>query len=328
MMKYGHLPNTGSYCLHDNFIKDYFEWACRKNGRLFIYTKFACLPFFNKTPCMKHGLLLVFLFFPFLLAAQEQFPVYFDFDKDEASAASQEQLSRWLTSHKGAKVFRIYGYADSVGSPGYNIKLSERRAAFVEKALTGGGFILPVGAEVAGFGETVVFSENHSTDRLVMIHYYDKPAPPVSPEVEVSAAVPVAQNTPVAIPAAPTLTARVIQAKTGDRLRLPNMNFFNGMDIMVPESEPVLEELAEILQNNPSLKITIEGHICCDRLESDKLSIRRARAVYKYLITKGISRKRLDYRGYAGTSPIHFIPEKNDQEKAENRRVEIHITSK
>lgn len=270
---------------------------------------------------MKQKLLCLLVLFPIVSFAQEQFPVYFDFDKDEATASSQEKLSEWLETHHAADIVKVYGYADSVGTPEYNIKLSQRRAAFVANRLKQNGHEVVAETQVKGFGETTVFSENNSTDRVVMIHYFNKP---LQSGTETVTDVP----EPVIKPVPLTLTQLVDKAKTGDRLRLPNMNFFNGLDVMVPESEPVLKELLEIMKQNPKLKITVEGHICCDRLESNKLSIRRARLIYKYLIAGGIAKKRLDYQGYAGTSPIHFIPEKNEEQRAENRRVEIHITAK
>lgn len=246
--------------------------------------------------------------------------MYFDFDRDVANDTSQVKFSKWLETHKDAEVVKIYGYADSVGTSDYNLKLSARRAAFIEKQLTQNGVVVPQ-AEIRGFGETTAFSQNKSTDRVVMIHYFDQPAVKDT----------VVARLPDVVPPQPFtsgLTALVTNAKAGDRLRIPNLNFYNGLEILLQESEPVLEELLQIMKDNPTLKITIEGHICCDRLEDDKLSIRRARKIYNYLVNGGISKKRLDYAGFAGTNPIYFIPEKNEEERAANRRVEIHIISK
>lgn len=270
---------------------------------------------------MKHTLLIISFLISFIAAAQEQYPVYFDFDKDVANDTSRVKFNSWLQAHKDVEVVKIYGYTDSIGSTDYNIKLSGRRAAYVENQLRQHRALVSSGAEVKGFGETIVFSQNTSTDRLVMIHYFEKPA--MKDTVVVTEICQLSVKLPTS-----GLTASIANAKVGDRLRIPNMNFYNGMEEMLPESKPILEELLQIMKNNPALKITIEGHICCDRLEGDKLSIRRARAIYNHLVKNGISKKRLRYQGYAGTSPIHFIPEKNEWERAENRRVEIHINAK
>lgn len=275
-------------------------------------------------PYMKHTLLFISFLLSFLAPAQEQYPVYFDFDKDVANDTSQVKFNYWLQTHKDVEVVKIYGYADSVGSTDYNIKLSWRRAAFVENQLKQNSALVSSSpAEVNGFGENTVFSKNRSTDRLVMIHYFEKPE-----GLKDSTVATLTCELTLTIPTTSGLTASVNNAKIGERLRIPNMNFYNGMEEMLPEAKPVLDELLQIMINNPQLKITIEGHICCDRLEDDKLSIRRAKAIYNHLIKNGISKKRLRYQGYAGTNPIHFIPEKNEQERAENRRVEIHINAK
>jgi outer membrane protein OmpA-like peptidoglycan-associated protein len=51
----------------------------------------------------------------------------------------------------------------------------------------------------------------------------------------------------------------------------------------------------------------------------------RARAIYNYLIGQKISRKRLSYKGFGTSKPLHPIPEQSSQEEEENRRVEILI---
>ena len=43
------------------------------------------------------------------------------------------------------------------------------------------------------------------------------------------------------------------------------------------------------------------------------------------LLRNKIDRKRMTFKGYANTKPIHPIPEKNAEEEDENRRVEILI---
>ena len=49
--------------------------------------------------------------------------------------------------------------------------------------------------------------------------------------------------------------------------------------------------------------------------------------VYNYLINKGITVNRLGFKSFGSTKPIHKIPEKNEDERNENRRVEIQIMS-
>ena len=51
----------------------------------------------------------------------------------------------------------------------------------------------------------------------------------------------------------------------------------------------------------------------------------RALAVYNYLINNRINKNRLSYKSFGSSKPIHIIPENNEDERNENRRVEIQI---
>ena len=47
-----------------------------------------------------------------------------------------------------------------------------------------------------------------------------------------------------------------------------------------------------------------------------------------FLLRNKIDRKRMSFKGYGTSRPIHPIPEKTEQEEDENRRVEILIVEK
>ena len=118
---------------------------------------------------------------------------------------------------------------------------------------------------------------------------------------------------------------------------LHNIYFFTGRRLIKKESLPALDQLVELLQDNPSLKVRIEGHVCCisptlpDALDEDSggmnLSVNRAKYIYDYLVTKGIDKARLSYAGFGRRFPV--IPnERTEEEAQQNRRVEIRIISK
>jgi outer membrane protein OmpA-like peptidoglycan-associated protein len=103
---------------------------------------------------------------------------------------------------------------------------------------------------------------------------------------------------------------------------------------MKPESMEALEKLYSVLKNNPNLKISIEGHVCCvrdapDALDIDTyephLSVNRAKAIYNYLVEKGIDPGRLTYVGYGRRRPVIEV-EQSEEDAEKNRRVEIRIT--
>ncbi|MDB9806132.1 OmpA family protein [Crocinitomicaceae bacterium] len=73
-----------------------------------------------------------------------------------------------------------------------------------------------------------------------------------------------------------------------------------------PESYIELEKLREFLATNPLLKIEIGGHTDTrgDAGENMKLSTERAQSVYDCLVTKGLNKTRLSYKGYGETKNV------------------------
>jgi len=95
-------------------------------------------------------------------------------------------------------------------------------------------------------------------------------------------------------------------------------------DKIKPESEPVLREIADALNHNPTWKLRVEGHT--DNIGGDdynlNLSQRRAEAVKLALATRyHIGADRLTPKGFGATRP----KEPNDTlaGRARNRRVEL-----
>ena len=88
---------------------------------------------------------------------------------------------------------------------------------------------------------------------------------------------------------------------------------------------PLLDEGAEILKRNPTMKIEIQGHT--DNVGSEafnqRLSENRANAVKEYLISKGISADRLKAVGYGESNPI--APNDTEEGRAMNRRVGMKV---
>lgn len=86
--------------------------------------------------------------------------------------------------------------------------------------------------------------------------------------------------------------------------------------------------LAKLLNENPSLIVTLNGH--CDNVGEDninnKLSEARAMAVKDYLVSRSVSASRITTKGYGISKPKMS----NDTEKgrAANRRVEFIVKSK
>jgi outer membrane protein OmpA-like peptidoglycan-associated protein len=82
------------------------------------------------------------------------------------------------------------------------------------------------------------------------------------------------------------------------------------------ESFAVLEQVAGVLRNNPSITIEIQVHT--DSRGSDQYNLRlshqRAHAIYQILSQHNISAQRLSFQGYGETCPI------SSNQTAEGRR--------
>uniref|UniRef100_UPI002FDD8C51 OmpA family protein n=1 Tax=Flavobacterium sp. TaxID=239 RepID=UPI002FDD8C51 len=120
---------------------------------------------------------------------------------------------------------------------------------------------------------------------------------------------------------------KVGHAQPGEKLKIDNLNFIVNTFAVVPESRGKMYELLLVLQNNPQLKIEIHGHLCCMPTDRLDLSTQRAKAIYNFLVANQIYPARLSYKGFGSTQPIYPLPEKNEAERAANRRVEILIVA-
>ncbi len=116
------------------------------------------------------------------------------------------------------------------------------------------------------------------------------------------------------------------KAKAGDIVTLPAIQFYPGLSTPLESSIPTMEELAQFLNENPTVEIEIRGHICCDPNDEERLSDKRAKRVFDYLVSAGISSERMKWKGYGNTQRLtdESTPEKQQQ----NRRVEILIVKR
>jgi OmpA-OmpF porin, OOP family len=96
---------------------------------------------------------------------------------------------------------------------------------------------------------------------------------------------------------------------------------------LLPASNSVLDKVADILKENPELKLAIEGHTSNDgNLNTNmKLSQERANNVKAYFVSKGIDASRLSAKGFGPTQPINNG--KSEAEKSQNRRVELKLSN-
>ena len=101
------------------------------------------------------------------------------------------------------------------------------------------------------------------------------------------------------------------------------INFETGKADIKPESQKIVDQVAEMLKTNDSLNVSIEGHT--DNVGTaafnKTLSENRAKSVMNAIIVRGIDKSRLSARGWGLEKPVG--DNKTEEGRAKNRRVEI-----
>jgi len=117
----------------------------------------------------------------------------------------------------------------------------------------------------------------------------------------------------------PTL---VVVTKTEIKIT-QQIHFAFGKATIRPISYKVLDAVADVLKENPKIKLEVQGHT--DNVGSayynKRLSQQRADSVRSYLIRKGIESYRLTAKGYGLEKPL--VPNTSDRNRALNRRVQF-----
>jgi OmpA-OmpF porin, OOP family len=117
----------------------------------------------------------------------------------------------------------------------------------------------------------------------------------------------------------------IILTPSGETMRLDNLIFPQGKAVIDPKSFDELDEVAQMMKENPKMIIQLEGHT--DNQGSAKanmkLSEERVEAVKKYLVTKGIAKDRIKTKALGGSQPLDN--EMTQEARALNRRVEMRI---
>ena len=112
----------------------------------------------------------------------------------------------------------------------------------------------------------------------------------------------------------------------GASIVLKNIFFETGKFDLQNESKSELDKLVELLNDNPNLKIQIDGHTDNVGQQKDNLELsnNRAKSVVGYLLSKGINQQRLSFKGFGATKPV--ADNNTETGRAKNRRTELYVT--
>ncbi len=268
-----------------------------------------------------------FLFQISISLGQNSYEVFFDFGNDFPNKLAEKNLFIWISKNPKAEILKISGYCDSVDVSNFNKELSLKRIHNVLNFLDGNSIKIINNLSIVANGKDFEQSKNQAENRKVVFEYRTIIADK-SKKIQLvpKGLDPFGRKIKEEIKVIPIATY-FENIKKGDYVKLTNINFYLNSDEVLPESYNIINELYEVLVKNPTMKIEIQGHICCNLLENGlELSKFRASFIVDYLVSLGIDESRLSFTGFGNSRPIYTIPEKNEKERVENRRVEILIT--
>lgn len=124
------------------------------------------------------------------------------------------------------------------------------------------------------------------------------------------------------VPPIPTPTPVPVK----QRIVLRGVNFDFDSSELRPDAQPVLDHSAEILAGQSDIDVVVSGHTDAVGSEAynEALSVRRAEAVYRYLINRGIAPERMRVEGFGERSPV--ADNATAAGRAQNRRVELQVS--
>ena len=103
------------------------------------------------------------------------------------------------------------------------------------------------------------------------------------------------------------------------------INFETGKSDIKPESQNIIDQIAEMLMANPTLKISTEGHTDNVGIQASNqtLSENRAKSVMNALIAKGIDKRRVGFltKDGANQNPWMIIKQKTEKRRTEGLKL-------
>ena len=296
-----------------------------------------------------------FFIIAFLLSinsfGQEQFSVFFNSNKFELKKSEILKLNVWIAANNKVKIIGVNGYCDEDGSNGFNDTLAKKRIDYVFEIIKN-KIKFRTDFKTRNFGELNNISKIKAENRKVTLFFIqpsdfgreneiiqnkkDKIINLVPPPITVTKdykKLKFPKNLFLNNPDGSQYEMRldsifmrqINTAKAGEKFTIPNLNFIINTFALVQESRSRLYELLFVLENNPKLKIEFQGHLCCATNDKQDLSTKRAKSIFNFLQKQGIHSSRISYKGFGVAQPIFAIPEKDELERASNRRVEILI---
>lgn len=222
-----------------------------------------------------------------------RFSINFDYDSSvikPESYSTLDNVAAVLAEYGDTKI-EIAGHSDITGEEQYNRKLSLYRAEAVKNYIVNKG-IPAENIHAVGYGYDYPIATNKTDEGR-------------------------AKNRRIEL--------KILESGSIKEGVLGCVGFASGKVDINSYSKACLDMLAELLNNNPAVKIEIAAFTdnVGDEINNIMLSQKRAQSVVDYLINKDIDPTVLRAKGYGEANPIASNDTKEGREK--NRRIEIKI---
>lgn len=253
-----------------------------------------------KSSLMKTSVLLFFLGIVIASNAQttnDSIAIHFGYNSDFIPLHERGLIYLMSEDVDPSTIYiRLTGYTDTIGDAISNLALAELRINAVKKTLS------PElkNIETVLVGEDLSKRNDNEKRRVDIIIHKIAPIAVIEEEIP----------------------SRKIEL--GIPMQL-NIVFLGGQDVILEESFEELNFLITTMQNDSTLNVQLNGHVCC---ENDLLlSQKRAIRVGKVLIEQGrIDPKRIQTKGFGNTQPL--APDDSELNMHRNRRVEAVFSRK
>lgn len=122
------------------------------------------------------------------------------------------------------------------------------------------------------------------------------------------------------------LNVELIPIEVGEKVKLENVFFATNSFELDERSYSELNEVINFMTENPTVKLSVDGHTDNEGTASLNLTLskNRAKAVFNYLVENGIDKSRLSSNGYGNNQPI--ADNSTEEGRKLNRRTELKIT--
>lgn len=295
---------------------------------------------------MRQSVLMAgFFLCSYLSWSQQQVVVHFDVNKTTLQDGDQQKLAT-VARNDRINHIKIKGYADTTGNEAQNQQLSRDRAQSVYRYLLRTGLDKKAVDSVIGCG-TLSRHQQLAENRKVIVSYLETKIQEQSKDTGEKAVRKVREIVPSKKDEqkkpddhksrtrdGQLNTKTISSMEVGDILNISTIQFVPGRHRMTKKSHKSVKKLIQVMEENPALKIEIQGHICCrhyrDGVDQDtgkeNLSEIRALEVYKALRKAGIDKERMTYKGYGPTRKL--VIEIDEASRQRNRRVSIQLLSR